>query len=581
MELLSGTSPSLCSRTREETEPTTSAREARIEDVDSESVQPHVEDQMVPRTPPPLVTGLRGRYPGPRREQRSQGRSRTRENLWCDFSESDDLVLQECLCDFGEILFGDFESSEVFEYVSLNALRTEVKQRKEVVYHRLDRQNQERFREAMRAEWRTNILRPEAARLIPLSESLDIRKNVEKSARVVPTRWVLTEKDMGLKSDTMAKARLVLQGFKDPDLGDLDVAAPTLARDTLPILLQVIASLQWNLTLLDIKGAFMSSRRLERSQGPLYASIPKLWPFPEEANVRQLVEIKCAWYGRNDGPREFYETLCQELVKLGCHRSVLDPCLFQWFHNAALQGIVGATVDDLCCGGSELFQKQVIESLRQRFTFGKLETGSGRFLGRDLRQQADGSIWIDQVDYIDKIVTVDIPKDRRMDKSSPLSDDERSLLRAKAGELNWIQTVSRPDLAGSVSLLQMSFGQPTVTSLLEANRLIRDAKQNKVVLKIQAIPIDQLRFMCTADAAWGNCLDLASHMGFMVMATHYMANHGCRVPFSPLIWRAHKQRRKAASTLSAETMASGVGLGALDWVRTLFEECVCVSGLQD
>ena len=153
-----------------------------------------------------------------------------------------------------------------------------------------------------------------------------------------------------------------------------------------------------------------------------------------------------------------------------------------------------------------------------------------------------------------------------MAKQDLLTDVERSMLRAKAGELNWIQTVSRPDLAGSVSLLQMSFGQPTVNSLLEVNKLIRDAKQNKVVLKIQAIPIDQLRFMCTADAAWGNCPDLSSHMGFLIMATHQMANHGCRVPFSPLIWRAHKQRRKAASTLSAETMASGAGLGALDWV---------------
>eukprot|EP00971_Amphidinium_carterae_P049420 973672-Amphidinium_carterae.1 len=33
-------------------------------------------------------------------------------------------------------------------------------------------------------------------------------------------------------------------------------------------------------------------------------------------------------------------------------------------------------------------------------------------------------------------------------------------------------------------------------------------------------------------------------------------------------------RRKASSTLGAETIAASKGLSALDWTRTLFEECV-------
>ena len=386
-------------------EPATSAREARVEDVtDDLRTQTDEERCMIPRTPPPVTTGLRGRSPAPRQGRRDVGaRSRTRENLWCISEDSDDLVVQDYFEEYGDVLFGDYEHPDALEYVSLNAQRTEVRQKKEVIFHRLDLLNQGRLKEAMLQEWQTNILRPEAARLVPLSESLAYRKDENLAPRIVPTRWVLIEKSLGPGLESMAKARLVLQGFKDPDLGDLDVASPTLARDTLPILLQVIASMTWKLNLIDIKGAFMSSRPLSRDQGPLFAALPKLWLFPEEADGRQLVEIRCAWYGLNDGPKEFYETLCQELLALGCQRSVLDPCLFQWFQDGSLQGILGVTVDDLCCGGSQEFHAQVISGLRKRFTFGKLEVGSGRFLGRDLKQQEDGAIWIDQVDYIEKM----------------------------------------------------------------------------------------------------------------------------------------------------------------------------------
>ena len=33
-------------------------------------------------------------------------------------------------------------------------------------------------------------------------------------------------------------------------------------------------------------------------------SLPKLWPFHEEAESYQLVELLVAWYGLSDGPIE-------------------------------------------------------------------------------------------------------------------------------------------------------------------------------------------------------------------------------------------------------------------------------------
>eukprot|EP00971_Amphidinium_carterae_P000773 15189-Amphidinium_carterae.1 len=85
----------------------------------------------------------------------------------------------------------------------------------------------------MNAEWE-NILQPHSSRLLYLSDSVDIRNSHQLRDRIVPTRWVLVEKDMGQNEPTKAKARLVLQGFRDPDLQDLDVASPTPSKDSLP-----------------------------------------------------------------------------------------------------------------------------------------------------------------------------------------------------------------------------------------------------------------------------------------------------------------------------------------------------------
>eukprot|EP00971_Amphidinium_carterae_P331225 6464670-Amphidinium_carterae.2 len=63
----------------------------------------------------------------------------------------------------------------------------------------------------MGTEWE-NILEPQSSKLLSLQESVEVRDNPELRKRIVPTRWVLVEKDMGPSEPTKAKARLVLQG---------------------------------------------------------------------------------------------------------------------------------------------------------------------------------------------------------------------------------------------------------------------------------------------------------------------------------------------------------------------------------
>eukprot|EP00971_Amphidinium_carterae_P335912 6472001-Amphidinium_carterae.7 len=340
---------------------------------------------------------------------------------------------------------------------------------------------------------------------------------------------------------TKAKARLVLQGCKDPDLGDLEPRGgfPHAQQRCSPDIFPDHCSMKWHLFIADVKGAFMTSRPLDREGGAIYASFMKLWDLNDIALPEQLILVKVAWYGLNDGPKEFYETLVADLFRLGCKRSSLDPCVFMWFKDGSLQGIPGFTVDDVLGGGTPVFHKSVIDVLGERFPFGKVQWKEGGFTGRDVRQESDFSICLNQDFYVDSLELAEIPRKRRIEKQSPLTDDERTLLCAKAGEQNHY----------------------------------KDAKAHRLNIKFPSIPGDAIRFACTADSALANTTDLSSHMGYMILASDQTLDQNQDAPFTPLMWKAHKQKRKAVSTLSAEAMATGVGIGSLDWIRVLYDEC--------
>ena len=84
-------------------------------------------------------------------------------------------------------------------------------------------------------------------------------KGVPRS-RVIGSRWVLTWKKSSDPDDRSlsAKARLVLVGFQDPDLGRIATDSPTLRKESKHIILSLCASKGWVIWGADIKTAFLS-----------------------------------------------------------------------------------------------------------------------------------------------------------------------------------------------------------------------------------------------------------------------------------------------------------------------------------
>ena len=81
----------------------------------------------------------------------------------------------------------------------------------------------------MEVEWQT-LLMNQAAEVLSLEETAQAQARWPD--RAMDTRWARTWKpDDSKPSGRRAKARLIIKGFTDPDLLDIESHSPTLTRD--------------------------------------------------------------------------------------------------------------------------------------------------------------------------------------------------------------------------------------------------------------------------------------------------------------------------------------------------------------
>ena len=93
---------------------------------------------------------------------------------------------------------------------------------------------------------------------------LALRSGVDPN-RIIGSRWVLTWKAVDGKNPNSkvqkAKARLVLLGRQDPDLGKYTRSSPTLTKTGRFLLFALMAQFMWQVFSLDAKNAFLAKHQ--------------------------------------------------------------------------------------------------------------------------------------------------------------------------------------------------------------------------------------------------------------------------------------------------------------------------------
>lgn len=379
---------------------------------------------------------------------------------------------------------------------------------------------------------------------------------------LITTSWVCTEK---VKAGTLTcKARLVARGFEE-DSSQLTKESPTCAKDSLRIMLMIVASNRWTIHSLDIKSAFLQGMKLKRD---VYIKPP-----PEAKSSGVVWKLNHAVYGLTDASRHWYERVKLELNKLGVIVSKLDPAMFYCIVNGTLKGILVVHVDDFLYAGSNEFLVTIMKKLYEVFIVGSDASRCMKFLGYDIAQ-TDQGITVSLQDYVDSITPMAVMSGRAKLRDAPLNQDEYSVFRHLLGQINWCASQVRLDIAFDNCYLSNSSADPHMRDLLYANKTVKKLKSNHLQLHYKQLSgLQTVCLLCYGDASFGNLPTGASQGAYIILAVD---QNGIANLIS---WQSRKLRRICNSTLSAEALAAIEAVNAGIFLRQLLIEVTNIKNI--
>ena len=394
-----------------------------------------------------------------------------------------------------------------------------------------------------------------------------------------------------------AKARFITQGFRDPDAleGKINTESPTLSRISRNYILTVAATKQWTALTADISTAFLQGKEHHKDR-TLWISLPadakKL--LGVEPGSNKVMKLRKPMYGLCDAPRAWFLEARERLTNLGAEQHPLDACLFllydyqaphtTWTHRTDSKGaqhrqppliaVMGIHVDDIIAAVNKTNKTyQTFEQkLKQTFTFRTWEEDKDfDYCGAQVRRLAPDHYTLEHQQYITKQKPISI--DNKEDDERPVTEKERSSLRALIGALQWPAGQSSPHLQAAISQLAGQVSKATVSTIREANKILRYAKSNAdVCLHFTNIgPPEDLTFLTYCDAAFASRPDNTSQGGYLVMMVHHSVTSGQEGTYNLVDWRSWKLPRVARSSLSAESQAASEAADAMLYCSTFWQ----------
>ena len=145
---------------------------------------------------------------------------------------------------------------------------------------------------------------------------------------------------------SIAKAHLVARGFEDSEVKGRQTDSPTCSKESIHIVLAIIASKGWKCRMLDVKTAFLQGEQLDRN---VYIKLPK------EAETTSVWKLRKCVYGLNVASWYWYNCVTEELTKIGLEKSKYDKALFYWRQQGRCEGVLAIHVNDFLYGRSVKF----------------------------------------------------------------------------------------------------------------------------------------------------------------------------------------------------------------------------------
>ncbi|CAE7436187.1 RE1 [Symbiodinium necroappetens] len=416
-------------------------------------------------------------------------------------------------------------------------------------------EEKEGFKVSDHTEW-TNVV---GMKVWKGEDARELRRQF--AGRILRSRMVRRKKPMPGVGCFKYKSRWCVLGFDDPDAADLRTFSPTPQAEVINVFFQTALNLGLSVVFGDVTSAFCQGRKLARTAGRLFAE-----PCPGiDAEATDLVELLVAVYGLEDAPVCWAETVQEYLCgELGFRKSLLDPCLYvtqnmeqpieKW-----LEAMILVEVDDFNVAAQPEFEQGLLDSLRGKFKFGKWLRNEADFNGRHVRV-TENDVYMHQEKYvIEKVKALELSKNRRAQKDSPLNEKEAEEFRSMLYRISWLAHQTRPEAAGLTSILSSRLNRATVSDLITLNKRSTPS---------DAGGVDGLSDGNGADGM----IEDPVQASWLVLASDKVPTHDEHLRVSVLSWRSTKLKRRVTSTLASETLAFSQCLGEIEWMQVLYRD---------
>ena len=385
-------------------------------------------------------------------------------------------------------------------------------------------------------------------------------------------RWVITR-----KPDDSLKARLVVQGFTDPQLGAKPTASPTVSRRGRQLFLTVAGSLRMRVFKGDAKTAF--------SQGSVGDQELLCEPIAELSQAlrlehHQCVRLRNSAYGLIDPPRAWWERVETTMKQLKWRTLTAEPCF--WVKTSAdgqIEALAVAYVDDFMNAVHEespVGQKYFTD-FKALYEWRDWESGSFTQCEVQIVQHRHQNRWggfsLSCAHYAESMVLLDLSSARRKQREDPVTAKELAAMRGLLGQLMWLATQVVPQLQAPLSLLLGHLGVATVSTLLEANKLARRA-QVWAQTPLRTFVHDEMSLVGWSDASWACRREGSSQGGYIIGVANKTFLEQAGSPISVISWHSGILTRVARSSNSAELQAAADAEGKLSYIRLSLKELV-------
>ena len=303
--------------------------------------------------------------------------------------------------------------------------------------------------------------------------------------RPIQCKWVYKTKKDSLGNIERYKARLVAKGFTQKEgINCTDTFSPVSKKDSLRIILALVAHFDLKLQKMDVKRIFLNGDLEEE----VYIKQPE--GFSSSDGEHLVCKLKKSIYGLKQASRQWYLKFHEVICSFGFEENIMDQCIYQKVSESKTCFLVLYVDDILLASNDKGLLYKVKQFLSRHFEMKDMGDASyviGIKIDRDRDRYILG---LSQNTYIQKVlerfgmkdcspsVAPIVKGDKFYMNQCPRNDLEKEQMRnipyaSTVGSLMYAQVCTRPDIAFVVGMLGRYQSNPGLDHWRAAKKVMR------------------------------------------------------------------------------------------------------------